>query len=383
MTTAAKTGHDKPTAVDPGLGLCVDPVKVLADHLGDSDWPFSACGMASDDILICDAEIRDILSGSAAKRQIQLVVGDELSDETASAAARIFVLLRKGEVAEVRRLKRRFGEATIISVTYGDQVQIARLSDALKPIDLTILVGSSCCGAPYLTRLIADNNLATAMDLANGDEAAWALCQHDFNPVRLALAKMTDATGAVVLHVGLGLLENFRIRSLLSHLKLKLFIKRMDAQVLYMQRRNKADQAAMLALAARRKSGLSLPFVCGVSAINVGERPDFEGIRQIAFAILEQEIRFERFLTNLDDIKVIAFEELLENPVDLIKMVSGSLGHGIPKKITILDPKEYQLQTAWADQNRAEFKNTMLDYLGISKNKHGSFATQTELLALE
>jgi len=335
-------------------------------------WPFDAAGITGTDILVADDAVIDVLAEAAARGQIKVLSPDTLTPDHVAAADRVFVLLLDGELACVRRLKHQFPEVTIISVTYGEHgCSVDLTSLAAQGADVTAVVSSPCSGFGYLQDLIEANSLADTVITMTPAEIVWAKCQQDFNMARWLAAKLQGLQGHVILDLELTLVDHLRGQGLLRQKKFKFFLTAAEARLIFMTRRNRADQIALVQIEGLRSSG---------DSDNSGEpaEPDAEALLPSVLEITAVEARFEKLFGLLPYFRTVTFEELTGNPIDVVKMLTAFFERPTLRKISVTNPAAEMLQADWKDSFRVKYKAAVIEFLGLSKNEFGSYQTKTE-----
>ncbi len=333
-------------------------------------WPIEPLGMTDADVLITDKRVAELLEKNGAEGGPKVLVDGQKTDGVIAASARVYVLLCSGELRRVRQLQSDYPDKIIFSVTYRDITTISDMSSLVAGREISLLAGLPCCGSDYLSRLIAENGLASVFDLFEEATVAWAHCASDFQPVRSALARIyeVDATqnkGRVCFRFDLGLFEQWRIEAKVSPRKLRFLVQRANARIIYMQRRNKAEQA----IAANASTDHSLPKIELPS-----HPPTVLDIQNKALQFIALETRFEMLLSVMPQVRMLTFEEAIMSPVEIVKMLANFFEIPGLKKVRVFDPVPYQLHADWLTPFHQDFKAAILDYLGLIKNQQGSFA---------
>lgn len=332
-------------------------------------WPLAALGICDADVLVADPALMEMLTSLKGERKTQIIEPAEFDPKGLDGAARVFVMLLKGELAYVRGLQKQHPKQAVISVSYGPKGSTVDLASiAAQGMELTAVISSPCSGADYLERIIEANKMATVALSLTPAETLWATCQHDFDLVRSLAGKVHGKQGHVVAQIGLDLVDHLRSKGLLPFRKFKSVALAVDAQVISMTRRNRADQVALMY--KQRQAQMS-------GAADLPE-PDAQTLMPFALELIAAEARYEILFAKLPSFRSITFEELSESPVEVVKMLSSFFGQKSLKKVSVVDPAAAQLHVAWKDSFRAQYKQAMVNFLGLSKNKHGSYQTKTE-----
>lgn len=360
--------------------------QMLGRLIAETGWPVTEHGMTGKDLLVTDPVVVAALESRRATELPKLLPVTAISKQALEQAARVFVLLSAGERRLVRQLEQNHPHGRFISVTYGEHVRLTKLQGQLDSMDLTAMVGSRFSGFPYLSTLMAANKLATVIDVFDSPMTTWVACAQDFDFARYMLSRIAQldhsaTKGRVCILLDLDLLEALADRKLLRPAKIKFFAERTNARLVYVVRRNKADQAAMRQIAAGC-GARTLPQLRQFYKDNFPTHaPDPFLVRQTAFRLITMESWFERLMDTLQYTRVVTFEEATSSPVEIVKMLEAYLELGGLKRVAVTDATDYLMSEDWRHQNRQDFRDGVLDYLGIVKNRHGSFSTKTELLS--
>ncbi len=352
----------------------------LRKQVAETGWPITPLGMTTTDALVTDANVLSVLEAAEITGGTEVLLDGHFSDDEMATRARVFVLLSRGERRRVLQLQGQFPDKTVISVTYGNSASTADLRTSFAGREVSLLVGLPCCGLDYLSRLMTVNNLATVVDVFDELAAVWSACASDFEPARYALAKIGDidlsaSKGRLGLRLDLDLFERWRIEGALSPRKLRFLVMRADARVVYMQRRNKAEQAI-----AAMPSAASAGRHCLTTVELPAEAPSISDIQHKVLQFIAIETRFEMLLGALPTVRMLTFEEATDNPVEIVKMLVNFFEAPGLKKVRVFDSKPYQLRAEWLAAFQQEFKSAMMQYLGLEKNEHGSLALRAGLV---
>jgi len=357
--TQKQTGN----VVSGADGLADEQISELNSAFVSDQWPFDALGITETDILIADLALTDMLNDVKGGRKTRIVVPDAFAFDAPDTAARVFVMLLDGELAYVRNLKNQHPDLTIISVTYGARGSFVDLASlAAQGMDLTIIISAPSSGTGYLTNLIEANKLANSTVSLMHAETAWAKCQLDFDLVRCIVGKLYGKQGHVIVELGLGLIDHLRSMGALRSEKIKSFVSVAEARVISMTRRNRADQVALMTT-----KGKANPL-----------EPDARALLPIVLELIAAEARLEQLLSLLPIFRTITFEELAESPVEVLKMLGSFFEKKTMRNILVVDPAAEELQAAWKNSFRAHYKQAVIEFMGLSKNKKGSYQTKTE-----
>lgn len=343
------------------------------------NWPFAAHAMNAEDVLIVDGKTQKAIEGHNPENGPRLMSPETALQETGQSGGRIFVLMASGEKEFVRRLERSLSGVTIVSVTYGSAVSVRSAKDLLEGLRFSLLFASPGSGTDYVVDLMQANRMATTIDLFDSISAAWIAVAIDFSPVRFAASKISalDATktrGKVCVRLSIDCLETMRKRRLFLPKSIKLYSVRMNARCIYMVRRSKADQAALLRIAREYPPEVSRePAKAGLK-YSKSKMPPSEDLLPIAIDLMEMEVRFEKFLGNLPQLRVLTFEEAKTSPVDILNMLASFLGSGLLRKVNVLDVKPYDFAPKWCSRSRKQFKKDAESFFGLEINDVGSYS---------
>lgn len=329
------------------------------------NWPFTQSGISSGDILVTDQMLVDMLSETAAFEQVQLLTPDTVNSDIFESGIRVFVLCLSGELAFVRNAQRRYPDAEVISVSYGENGSTIDLASlAANGLDVTVLVSSPGSGSGYFQDLVTANKLVDSNVMMTPAEVLWAKCQMDFNLMRWGAAKLTGLKGHICVDIDLDLIANLDLRGLLPAKDFKTFLIAADARLVFMTRRIKADQVALIETGSRPTA----------------VEPDVDASLSLAFEIIGAETRCENIFGTLPYFRTVTFEELAESPTEVIKMLTAFFERPALRDILVTDPAVYLNKAGWKAGFRDKFREAAVRLLAISKNEHGSYQTRTEQL---
>ncbi len=371
MTASAHS--NAPIATAGGAGNYEPPLGDLRDSLSRlvsmDQWPFAQAGISGGDILVAEQVIIDALGEVATTTQVKMLTPGAVTPDIFASGCRVFVLCLCGELAYARKLKHEFPDATIVSATYGDLASPVELASmAANGLDMTVVVSSPCSGSGYLLDLVYANKLAESSISMEPAEAMWAKCQHDFNLVRWVASKLGETTTHknhhIILKLDLGLIDDLDARGLLAWKKSKFFLTAAEARLLYMTRRNRADQIALIETGTRPAA----------------TEPDAEALLPLAMAIIGAEARYENLFSELPYFRTVTFEELAESPIEVVKMLTVFFERQALRNVSVTDPAAQMIQARWKDSFRSKFNAAAVKLLALSKNAQGSYHTKTEHL---
>jgi len=303
---------------------------------------------------------------------------------------RIFVLCREGEMALVRRLRQAYPRKRVFSCTYEiaprslfERPKLMRknvVDTAPKKRPLVIL-GAPYSDAEYLAEIIRQNGFGDPQEYFDRTLGAWLHQQKDFQVARYldAVDKLYRKDGVfdMALHTDVmqALFENTRAgwRALLD------WIRRNDAQVIYFTRRDKMAQAGFAG--ALDSSRFRSVWNMTPSQRKAFNPPTLGFAQSNAWLqdVLTQEARLEDFLQNeVEDFRSVTLEELVEQPVEVLKALAMYMGEKAPKAFAVPDYRAPYLAMPqlWADAVR--FRHELIDRLGLHVNAAGSLVTYTD-----
>lgn len=357
---------------------------VVLKTAADRGWPFHTCGMKPADILLVDSGARKVVENHLPEHGPKFLSLDQFNPEDADQAGRVFVLAQEGECAVVRRLQASHPTLTIISVCYGNALQVRDLKQLFQSLDLTVLAASQVSGSEYLSALLEANKVAQVVRALDDVATLWAHYASDFSISRhltaiLMQAKQKQPKSPIILSADLDQIEMLQLLGLFSFETLVRFTDLLGIGCIYMTRRNKAMQAAeILCLQNSGARGVK-------EALDVGElrppskAPAVAQVLPIVLELVSQECRFESFMGNLAATRAITFEDLEANPVAVLSMLVLFLGLGTLRKANVIDPTPYSLQVAWQHQFQAAFRENAEAFIGVGKNSLGSYASTMSL----
>lgn len=343
------------------------------------NWPYAAHAMNGDDVLIADPKTQQVLEGHKPENGPRFLSPETALHETEQFGGRVFVLMASGEKEFVRRLERKLSGVTIVSVTYGSAVSVGDAGELVKGLRFSFLFVSPGSGSDYVADLMQANRMATTIDLFDSITAAWIGVAEDFDPVRFAASKIPglDASatrGKVCVRLPIDCLEVMRKRRLFLPKSIKLYSLLLNARCIYLVRRSKADQAAMLRIAREHPLEISREPAKAGAKYSKSKMPPSEDLLPIALGLMEMEVRFEKFLGNLPQLRVLTFEEARTSPVDILNMLAAFLGSGLLRKVNVLDVKPYDFAPKWCSRTRKQFKKDAESFFGLEINELGSYS---------
>ncbi len=355
-------------------------LKAAADH----GWPFNTCGMKPGDMLLVDSGARKMVENHLPEYGPRLLSPDQFNPEEVEQGARVFVLAQEGECAIVRRLQASHPALTVISVCYGNLLQVRDLKQLFQGLDLTVLAASQVCGSEYLSALLEANKVAQVVQALDDVTTLWAHYASDFSISRRLIAILTQAKQSqpklpIILSADLDQIEMLQLFGLFSFETMKRFTDWLGIGCIYMTRRNKAMQAAEI-LCLENSGARGIKEATDVAGLRPpAEAPAVAQVLPIVLELVSQECRFESFMGNLAVTRAITFEDLEANPVAVLSMLVLFLGLGTLRKANVINPTPYSLQVAWQQEFQAAFRENAEAFIGVSKNGVGSYASTMSL----
>lgn len=340
----------------------------LKETAAKTSWPYQALGMTSADILVLDHAAFAIVEAHRPKDGPALVLVDDFQPKQAEAEQRVFVLARTGERRIVRNTMNDNPGLKVTSVVYGDTLQLVDIKKRVRRLRAAVLISSPSSGGDYLSKLLETNKIAAVRPGLDELAMLWSWYATDFSVNRrflhlLETAKQSSKKKPVVLSLELDQLDLLTTAELLTLKQFRDFSIKLNIATIYLLRRNKSLQAARIASLADDDDERDMPSP--------------ESVMPILLDLAYLETHFERFMINLTDAKVITFEELLANPVAVLSMLTLYLGEGTLRKAKVVDPRPYDVTDEWRDDFIANFKSFAQDYIGVRKNKVGSYADKS------
>ncbi|SDE72204.1 hypothetical protein [Kordiimonas lacus] len=353
-------------------------------------WPPLFRGLRENALVVMDGDILRAFDKQIDGFQCQTATPNTVDAAIIKSVKRIFVLCREGELALVRRLRRAYPRKRIFSCTYDiapkslfERPKLMQQPEADKaekkqPI---LIVGAPYSDAEFLAEIIRLNGFGNPMEYLDRALGAWLAEQKDFQIARYmdALDKLYRQDGVfdMVLHTDVmkALFENSRA----SWKTLLEWIRRNDARVIYFTRRDKMAQAGI----AGSLDGSRFRSVWNMTDT---QRKNFNP-PTLGFAqsnawlqdVLTQEALLEDFLRDeVEDFRSVTLEELVEQPVEVLKALAMFLGEKSPKAFSVPDYRApYQaMPQLWADA--VKFRHELIDRLGLHVNAAGSLVTYTD-----
>ncbi|MBO6505209.1 MAG: hypothetical protein JJ850_10180 [Kordiimonadaceae bacterium] len=347
----------------------MDLVSQLKATAANSGWPYQALGMTSEDILVLDRAALEIVEVHRPEDGPALVLVDDFEPANVEADQRVFVLMRAGERSFVRTITAHHPDMKIASVVYGDTLHLVDIKKRVRRLRAAVLISSPSSGGDYLSKLLDTNKIAGVLPGLDELYVLWSRYATDFSANRrflhlLETAKQSSNKKPVVLSLELDQLDLLTTAQLLTLKQFRDFSIKLNIATIYLLRRNKSLQAARIA-----------------SLVDDGDErkgmPSPESLMPILLDLAYLETHFERFMINLTDAKVITFEELLANPVAVLSMLTLYLGEGTLRKAKVVDPRPFDVTDEWREDFVAHFKNFAQEYIGVRKNKVGSYADKS------
>ncbi len=343
------------------------------------NWPYDAHQMTADDVLVVDTQTQQALEENKPQDGPRFLSPETAVQDAGRPDGRIFVLMAHGEKELVRRLRNENPDGTIISVTYGSAVSILSAKALLEGLRFSFLFAAPGSGSDYVADLMQANRMATTIDLFDSITAAWINVAKDFNPVRFAASKIPDidastTRGKVCVRLPIDCLETMRKRRQFLPKSLKSYSLKLNARCIYMVRRSKADQAALLRVTNEHPLEEDRePRKAGLKFAN-SKMPPSADLLPIALDLMELEVRFEKFLGNLPQLRVLTYEEARTSPVEVLNMLASFLGSGLLRKVNVLDAKPYDFAPKWRSRMRTQFKKDVETFFGLEINGVGSYS---------
>ena len=342
-------------------------------------WPFAAHGMQASDLLVVDDETRKLIEGHRPDSGPTLIAPTDLKDEGVDQQDRVFVLLRSGELAFVRDCKKRLPEHQIVSVTYGDAAEVTDLGAFLKDHELYVLMGSEASGKRELAELLVANDMLSAGPVFTAVSEAWSSWCQDFKFVRHAVRVLRGLANQktsprLCLVVSLEQLEQLRVSRTFVPAKFMSFANRYAAKCIYFQNRDKLHVASLQYLLSER--GAFSLYDADISDESI-EAPSAAILRAFILKILTTEIRFERFLANLNWARVVAAEDVSTSPAKVVNMLTIFMETRLKDQVKVPERAQPVTLPKWASNMTDFYLDDMQEMLGIKLNEVGSYELST------
>lgn len=355
--------------------------KATASHLfGGLNWPFSEHAFGSDDLFLTDDLLLPFLDDAQAPCKMASL--DSFVPQDANAVdGTIYVLSRQKERHKAKALAKALPEAKVVSATYGDQNSGVK---AFLDKGVTLLAATRHSGATYLADMLEENKFCRPLELLTVAQRHWAALQDDFDPVR-AVATTLNRSALPSNHKGDIVLQFDPIdyaamvkRGQVSELAMKRLIKRLGVQALYFVRRNKTQQS-LIAMSLSKRDQWDAVDLCSLSKKERKSMsaPDMELVREHVFSLLIAEAMTETTLKASQKLRMMTFEELIESPIEVMKMLGPFLGQYRLKRIRVLDATPELMTTPWFEDAQADMRTELIRFLGLKRTKYGSFTTET------
>lgn len=353
--------------------------QALTEQVTAEAWPYKAMAIRPEDMLLVDEGAADIVSGCCPEGMQEPVLCTKFDPSGLAVDARVFVLMQSGEREAVLNLQTRYPEISFVSVTYGEATKLAALKPLVRSLDITILVSSPVSGADYLEALINANKAAQICRATDDIISLWGQYADDYSFIRQVLGRARQKKALmpkkpICLVLDIDEFVALHQSGVFAHRTFKRVCDSYDLGCIYMMRRNKALHAASIKLL--QGSNFRSLRAATSKGLGIGNtQPELSALRSIVLWIIGLEIRFERFLSNLSEVRVICFEELQDNPAAVYTMLALFLGIGSPKKIRVINAAPYDLEVPWSKGMQADFKADVQEFLGVKRNDVGSYAS--------
>lgn len=347
----------------------------LAEVAKAAGWPFLICGMRATDTLVVDNETRKLIEGHRPDDGPALLDPAEMADEGVKREGRVFVLLRRGEQACVRLYRKQMPEQEIVSVTYGDASEVNDFDAFLEEHELYVLLGSEASGKRELAELLAVNDMLQAAPVFNAVGDAWFRWCGDFDFVRHA-AKVLAGMAAqkksqhLCLLVSLEQLEQLRVSRAFVPATFKRFANRYGVKCIYFLNRDKLYVASLQYLLS--KKGAFSVYEANLSDETI-EPPSSTELCAFILNILTNEVRFERFLGNLNLARVVAAEDVSSNPAAVVNMLTAFMETGLRNQVKVPEQTQAVPLPKWAAEMTASYLDDMHEMLSVELNELGSY----------
>lgn len=305
---------------------------------------------------------------------------------------RVFVLCRRDEWALTKQLRGQYTANRVYSCTYDlapkSLFEKPKLATPVskKPVPVKrplVLISTPYSDAEYLCDILRQNKFGNPREYLDRTLATWLEECSDFQVSRYfdRIIRLYQSDGMFDLHLQTDVLARLFGHSHLGWRRLEAWLKKTKAQVIYFTRRDKMAQTGF-------GSALDVSLHRSVFDISPAQRKAFKPLPG-SFAdanawlqqLLQQEAELEDWLEHsIEDFRSVTLEEIVEQPVEVIRSLSIYLGKKTPKAIHIPDYKTpyREMPHLWEDAVR--FRHEMIDRLGLHVNTSGSWVTNTDRL---
>lgn len=313
-----------------------------------------------------------------------------LQDHDFSCYNRVVVFCESNERLITRLLRQSLPRSRVLSATYDILPQCILGKPALESLrprkkkrskSPVIVFSEPNSGADFFLDLMHSAKLVNGQEL-HQKFGAWFTSQNDFHPVRYIAAMHTagDQHGIGDLHCCTSLLQDFSEINLLGCLQLGWWLKKIDASVIYFDRRDKFIQTleTLVLQNAMMTSVADFETPEKLMAIQI---PSLSVQRDTLDAMIRKGAEFELYCKQ-QEIRLVplTFEEAVEAPIAVLKALSKTLGRGTPREVAIPDVSHYSLVQDVLAEAVETLREDFLSCLGLELSEEGSFFTETDRL---
>ncbi|NVJ97137.1 MAG: hypothetical protein HWE25_03235 [Alphaproteobacteria bacterium] len=355
-------------------------------------WPNLLRDLQATDLLVIDADLLKVIVKEFGALACKTTGASDAANTIDSDVNRVFVFLGKGEWQLVKQLRAGFPDMAVYSLTYDLAPRSILESPKLTgeprpgmPVDRppVLLLSTPYSDAEYLAEILRRNGFADPREYLDRS-LATLLERHDrFQVIRYfaEAERWGRRAGVFDLHLQADVLSMVFAKSRADWGTLAEWIKAAGAQVIYFSRRDKIAQTGVGAV-------LGGSVFRSVFETNAEQRkaltPDIHSFadthHQLQSTLL-QEAELEEFLTEeVEDFRSVTLEELVEQPVAVMRGITMFLGRQMPRSFQMPDYRQPYLDMPEVLQEAANFRRQLIDRLGLHVNAAGSFVSQTDAM---
>lgn len=294
------------------------------------------------------------------------------------------VISREKECQKVKQLQRVHDTAHIYSFTYqllpsGGSAEVGKETAATqKNGEPPVLYMAPYGGEiPYILRLMKNANMDVPVKVLHDDILLWIKELTDFRFMRfIANLRRFGAHKAkpwfVESHELIAMMQAGQV----SPAQASHWLEKDAVQVVYINRRNKCEQAVMLSL--MEPLGLSSLWDVPRREVRNLQAPayNFDALHEMIQKLVLEEAELERVLTDDVNVKMLTLEELVDSPVAALEALAISLSQPMNKKMAIQDYRGRYREVRGMLEQVDQLRTDMIQHLGLVKNIAGSYAIE-------
>lgn len=331
-------------------------------------------------VLVADGDIVEAL-----KKYPVTAITFEASLSKLQKAKSFIVMSREKECQKVRQLQRSHDTALIYSFTYqilpaGGVKQLDEAVLAARKADEAPILYMAPYGGetPYILRAMHNANMDVPVKVLSGEVLLWINELADFRFIRFVanlrrFGAHKDRPWFVESRELLALMQAGQLLpAQVSH-----WLEKDEIQVVYINRRNKCEQAVMLSLMEPR--GMSSLWDVSRREIRGMKAPvyNFDALHEMVQKLVLEEAELECVLTYGTNVKMLTLEELVDSQVAALEALAISLSQPMNKKMTIQDYRGRYKEVDGLLEQVSQLRADMIEHLGLVKNAAGSYTIET------